>query len=101
MMRKPPTNPQIGEMIMGRITLKTTPLPSHQWRPDGWYQITAFQSPCEVARAAPHNPPTNAWLELEGRPNHQVRRFQMIAPINAQRTVWRPTKSASRSPDEI
>src|SRR5438552_2248003 len=38
----------------------------------------------EAASAEPHKPPISAWLELEGSPNHQVSRFQIIAPSKAQ-----------------
>src|ERR1700681_824071 len=35
--------------------------------------------------AAPMNPPRRVWDELEGIPNHQVSRFQAIAPINPEK----------------
>jgi hypothetical protein len=34
---------------------------------------------------APIRPPIRAWEELLGRPNHQVSRFQAIAPPSAER----------------
>ncbi len=34
---------------------------------------------------APMSPPIRAWEELLGRPNHQVIRFQTIAPARAER----------------
>ncbi len=34
---------------------------------------------------APIKPPINAWEELLGSPNHQVIRFQIIAPSKAER----------------
>ena len=41
----------------------------------------------DEAMAAPQSPPTRAWLELDGRPNHQVTRFQMMAPKRPANTV--------------
>lgn len=38
----------------------------------------------EAAIAAPTSAPTRAWLELDGRPSHQVIRFQTIAASSAQ-----------------
>src|ERR1043166_8677797 len=46
--------------------------------------MMTFQLLPEAASADPHSPPIKAWLELEGRPNHQVSRFQMMAPSKAQ-----------------
>jgi hypothetical protein len=37
----------------------------------------------ECAIAAPTNPPTRVWEELEGSPHHHVKRFQVIAAISA------------------
>jgi hypothetical protein len=37
----------------------------------------------ELATAAPTRPPTSVWEELEGKPHHQVNRFQAIAAIRA------------------
>ena len=34
-------------------------------------------------KAAPTRPPTRVWDELEGRPHHQVIRFQIIAATSA------------------
>ncbi len=55
---------------------------------------TLCASPChwtpaepDCAIAAPTRPPIRACDELEGRPNHQVKRFQAIAPISAASTV--------------
>src|SRR6185503_19163190 len=56
------------------------------------------QLPCAVPIAAPHNPPTNAWLELDGSPSHQVKSPQMIALSNAQSTVSIETYCVSTSP---
>src|ERR1700676_5394779 len=35
--------------------------------------------------AAPMNPPRRVWDELEGMPNHQVSRFQAIAPMSPEK----------------
>src|SRR3954470_4655060 len=56
------------------------------------------QFPWAEARAAPQRPPMSAWLELEGKPIHQVKRFQTMAPSSAHITVfkvmkWLSTKS--------
>ena len=51
--------------------------------------MTARLSP-EAAKPDPINPPMSAWLELEGSPNHQVTRFQTIAPIRAQMSICEP-----------
>ncbi len=34
--------------------------------------------------AAPTSAPTSAWLELDGKPSHQVSRFQTMAASKAQ-----------------
>src|SRR3990167_3999055 len=36
-----------------------------------------------AARTLPAIPPTSAWLDDDGRPNHHVKRFQKIAPLRA------------------
>ena len=61
-------------------------------------QCSTFQLPSAVPRAAPHRPPTSAWLELDGRPSHQVTRPQMIALINAPSTVAMVTYWVSTRP---
>ena len=50
------------------------------------------------ARAAPHSPPISAWLELDGKPNHQVRRFHVTPASNAQKSVVMATASTSTNP---
>src|SRR6187397_2585584 len=40
-----------------------------------------------AATAEPTTPPISACEELEGRPNHQVTRFQAIAPIRPAKTI--------------
>src|SRR5437763_573640 len=57
----------------------------------------------EAASAEPHKPPISAWLELEGSPNHQVSRFQIMAPKRAQMTTseLKVTNLESTRPEEI
>ena len=50
---------------------------------------------------SPQSPPIKAWLELEGSPSHHVKRFQMIAPVKAEKTVSIVTALASTSPPLI
>ena len=47
---------------------------------------------------APANPPIKACELLEGIPNHQVSRFQQIAPINAPKITAASTTSAATMP---
>src|SRR6266496_4051602 len=101
MMMKPSTRPIKGEVIMGTITFHQSPLPSHQCCVDGTDQIMTFQSLWAAASAAPQRPPTSAWLELEGSPNHQVSRFQKIAPISEQMRISEDTASIWTNPDEM
>ena len=61
-------------------TPSITTWPSLTLRTD---QIMALQSPWDLAKVAPQSPPTKAWVELEGRLNHQVSKFQMIPPNSA------------------
>ena len=60
---------------MGTITLPMTP--------------GQFTAPDE-ASAAPISPPMRAWVDEEGRPNHQVMRFHPMAPMRAANTTTRP-----------
>src|SRR5450756_2975467 len=78
MTRKPPTNPTNGDVIIGTTTFQRMPLPCHQCSLPGTDQIMTDQLLPAAARHAPHNPPTSACDELEGRPNHQVRRLHTI-----------------------
>src|ERR1044072_420770 len=48
-----------------------------------------------AATAEPTTPPISACEELDGRPNHQVRRFQEIAPIRPAKTIVGVITSAS------
>src|SRR4051794_29823382 len=52
----------------------------------------------EAATAEPTTPPINACDELEGRPNHQVTRFQKIAPISPAKTTVGVIAPASTMP---
>ena len=78
---KPIMNPPTGDSTIGMITLGITPLPLSQLP---WTQITASKSLPEAASAAPTKAPISAWLELDGRPSHQVIRFHAIAASSAQ-----------------
>src|SRR3954454_9582004 len=57
------------------------------------------QLPWAVARVAPASAPMRAWLELEGMPNFQVIRFQLMAPSKAQRMVPNETHCGSTRPE--
>src|ERR1700722_6728158 len=87
MMMNPRTNPMSGETNMGTITFQSTPAPLYQWVALGCDQMMARQLLCEAASAAPHSAPINAWLELDGNPSHQVRRFQKMAPSSVQMSM--------------
>src|SRR5258708_26198783 len=84
MMMKPSTNPINGDVNIGTMTFHKSPPPIYQCTALGCAQIITSQLLCAAASADPHNPPINAWLELDGRPNHHVNRFQMMAPTSAQ-----------------
>ena len=60
--------PTIGETTIGMTTFSRR-------RP------TCTVAP--AASAAPTSPPIRAWEDDDGRPNHQVSRFQPIAPTSA------------------
>ena len=64
-----------GDTAMGTTTLLTTPC-----------QCTTLAAPM----AAPMSPPMRAWVEDDGRPNHQVIRFHVMAPIKAANTMTSP-----------
>jgi len=101
MMRNPPKKPISGEVTMGMMTLCRTPsittLPSFTFSTD---QRMASRWLPEAARVAPQMPPTSAWVELEGRPNHQVMRFQTIPPRRAQTMTIGETNCESTRPEE-
>src|SRR2546430_13311832 len=71
---KAPANAISGARRAGRTTLCASPCHSTPFSPD-W------------ASAAPTRPPIRACEELEGSPNHQVSRFQAMAPSRAARMV--------------
>src|SRR5215468_2721706 len=83
-MQNPRRKPARGDVTIGRMTFQSSPFPWTQCSRFGCDQMMACQFPFEAAKAEPHKPPINAWLELEGRPNHQVSRFQRMAPSSAQ-----------------
>src|SRR5262245_3199337 len=51
-----------------------------------------------LATAAPAYPPMSAWDELVGRPNTQVMRSQMIAPVRPPKTTAKVTMLMSIIP---
>src|ERR1017187_2129615 len=87
----PTMMPQAGERNIGPTTLGHSP--SVVWV--AGFQtdhLITDQSLAAVAKVAPQSPPINAWLELDGRPSHQVKRFQAIAASNAASSVVAVTK---------
>src|SRR5512143_3687326 len=101
MRMNPMTRPQAGDVTMGTTTFHSTPLPSHQCLAEGWDQIITCQLLCAAANVRPHRPPTTAWLELEGMPNHPVIKFQTLAPNKAQIRISEVTTFTSTKPDAI
>ena len=75
----------IGEKTAGRMTLETRPC-----------QSTAL--PPEAAITEPITPPMSAWEELEGMPNSQVTRFQMMPPARPAATTVSVTTLVSTRP---
>src|SRR5680860_640926 len=69
-------SPTTGESTIGMTILVSTP-----------FQSTG----APAASAAPPMPPNKACDDDDGRPFHQVRRFQVVAPIRAEPTMSRPT----------
>src|ERR1043166_2541103 len=88
--RKLQKNPTHGEEIMGTITLCSM-VPK---------LITERLPPAE-ATPAPHRPPIKAWLELDGSPNHHVRRFQIMPPMSPPKIVVSVMNSAFTRPVAI
>src|SRR6266567_7617044 len=43
-----------------------------------------------AAMAAPISPPISAWVDDDGKPSDQVSKFQLIAPIRAEKMITRP-----------
>src|SRR5258706_4278480 len=93
----------MGEVPIGTMTFQRMPLPRYQCWALGWDQMMTCQLFCDAASAEPHNPPIRAWLELDGSPNHQVSRFQKIAPSKAQMMMPEDmeTSLASIKPEEM
>jgi len=67
-----------------------------------------FKTPAKItdpnplpAIAAPTNPPTSVWDELEGSHHHHVIRFHTIAAVTAAAIKFRVTISASITPFPI
>ena len=54
-----------------------------------------------AARVAPMTPPISAWEDEDGKPNHQVARFQQIAPIRPPRTTVGVIAPASTIPSAM
>src|SRR5438105_15963476 len=75
------TNPSKGENTMAAAVM---PRPLHTIEP----------SPAFVT-AAPASPPIRACELLEGIPNHQVIKFQQMAPIRHPHTTSAPTTSTA------
>src|SRR5919197_644286 len=80
-----PRNPSTGGARAEKATLWTAPCQATPFEPD-W------------ASAAPIRPPISACDELDGRPSHQVRRFQAIAPRSAASTVRSVARFVSMIP---
>src|SRR4051794_19080446 len=74
-----------GEIAAGTMTLER--IPSHSIAPEP-----------VATRVEPITPPISAWDEEDGMPNHQVVRFQLIAPISPPRTTIGVTAPDSTIP---
>ena len=86
----PSRNPATGDTTIGTITLGITPSPRHHV--SGLLaQMIERKLPPDAAKAAPHRPPIMACEDDEGRPSHQVMRFQTMAPSNAHTSTSAPT----------
>src|ERR1700753_41698 len=79
---------RIGEVAAGMTTLEMIPSTS----------IAPEPAP---TRVAPITPPIKAWDEEDGIPNHQVARFQLIAPISPRRMMIAVTAADSTIPSAI
>src|SRR5688572_33013844 len=99
----PSRKPKNGEVTIGRKTFHSRPLFEAQPSPPAFDQISAPQLLCAAESAAPHRPPISAWDDEDGKPRHQVIRFQTIAPSSAQISTCEvtTTTSVSISPEEI
>ena len=80
----PSRKPAIGEVIIGTNTFHSRPLFCAQL-PRRSDQISASQLLWAAARPAPQRPPISACEDEDGRPFHQVIRFQMMPPSRAHR----------------
>ncbi len=65
--------------ITGAIKINPTVLKT------GSAQFTDVVPACAIA--APAKPPINVWDEEDGMPNHQVKRFQVMAESNPAHTT--------------
>src|SRR5437762_7859415 len=88
MTRAPRKKPASGDVIIGTTTFGQSPL----------FHFNTDQFPRAVASAAPQSPPISAWLELDGKPTHQVVIFQAKAAMSAHSTVAMVTKLVSTKP---
>src|SRR5690554_1810689 len=94
--RKPEAKPSTGEPTIGTITFHSTPA-LRQTGSAGSDQITTSAFIPAATSAAPIRPPISACEDDDGRPNHQVIRFQMIPPSSAQRMSCEPTSTTPAS----
>src|SRR5690606_11723166 len=102
MISTPRAKPAMGELIIGTSTFHNRP-PLRLQLPRSWDQISAFQSLCAAASAAPHRPPIRACEDEDGRPSHQVIRFQLMPPSSAHSSTCEVTftTSVSTSPEAM
>jgi hypothetical protein len=88
MSSKPSRKPMTGELNMGTMTLRVMPFTS------------SAPTPAETM-VAPSRPPMSACDEELGMPNHQVSRFQAMAPSSAAATTASVVVSTSTRPAPI
>src|SRR4249919_1719454 len=102
MISTPSRNPATGEETIGTTTFQYRPLFLLRLSPV-FAQTSACQLLSVAASAAPQMPPISAWLDEDGSPRHQVKRFQTMPPASAQMITCedRMTTLASTSPEEI
>src|SRR5690606_36548841 len=98
----PRVKPAIGELIIGTSTFHSRP-PFLVQLPRSCDQISEFQSLCAAESAAPHRPPISACEDEDGRPSHQVIRFQVMPPASAHSSTCAVTftTSVSTSPEAM
>src|SRR5438552_11197790 len=101
-MMTPRVKPATGEVTMGRRTFHRRPSFLVQ-SPTVFDQINAPQLLSAAARAAPQSPPIKACDEEDGRPRHQVKRFQIVPPSSAHRITCSVTSTTpvSTSPEAM